>query len=164
MDIVSLRDLALIDLQVIEEWYAQINGAIYASRYGPKRFNGRDTNKIGEYVWFIIKVNEVDCGIIWLEKEEKINDIAILGIMIGKIEYLGKGIGKNAISLAIEKSRQKLNFNIVCLNVRKENTRAIRCYTKYGFYIKGEGVKVLNNGQKIEFLKMTLDLDKLVEL
>jgi RimJ/RimL family protein N-acetyltransferase len=96
-----------------------------------------------------------------LEKEEKINDIAILGIMIGETDYLGKGIGKKAIELAIRQSRGKFNFSKVCLNVRKTNTRAIRCYTKCGFCINGEGEKIVRGGQKIEFFHMALDLDKL---
>jgi hypothetical protein len=36
----------------------------------------------------------------------------------------------------------------------------IKCYTKYGFYIKGEGEKIFSDGQKIEFLNMAF-LDKL---
>lgn len=73
---VSLRQLSLIDLEVIKDWYA------------PKSFNGRDTNKSEEYTWYIIKANETECGVIWLEKEGKTNDIAILRIMLGKA--LGK--------------------------------------------------------------------------
>lgn len=157
---VSLRTLAIDDLQTLEQWYEQINGATYTSRYGPKNFNGIDTSISEEYIWYMIKANETDCGVIWLEKGEKNNDIAILGIMIGKEDYFGKGIGKEAISLAINQSRKELNFSKVCLNVRKTNIRAIRCYTKYGFCISGEGEKIVNEEQKIEFFSMILDVEK----
>jgi RimJ/RimL family protein N-acetyltransferase len=80
--------------------------------------------------------------------------------MIGKENYFGKGIGKEAISLAINRSQQYLSFNKVYLNVRKTNIRAIRCYTKYGFCISGEGEKIVSEGQKIEFFSMILDVEK----
>ncbi|MBP2656616.1 MAG: GCN5-related N-acetyltransferase [Firmicutes bacterium] len=157
---VSLRQLFLEDLKVIEGWYAQIKGATYTSRFGPKNFNGRDANEREAYSWYIIQVNVRDCGVIWLEKEEKTDDVAYLGIMIGKTDYFGKGIGKKAISLAISQSRQYLSFSKICLHVRKENTRAIRCYTTYGFYVSGEGEKSGSDGRKIEFLHMALDLNR----
>lgn len=155
---VSLRHVSLVDLEVLEEWYNQIKGATYTSRYGPKEFDGTDTNKSQEYTWYIIKANEIDCGVVWLEKDKENSDIAILGIMIGKSDYFGKGIGKKAIILAIKQSREELNFNKVSLNVRKTNNRAIRCYQKCGFHINGEGEKTVSGGDKIEFLKMFLDL------
>jgi len=59
---VSLRHVFLDDLEVLEEWYAQIKGTMYMSRYLPKKFNGTDINKNQEYIWYIIKANEIDCG------------------------------------------------------------------------------------------------------
>ena len=155
---VSLRHVSLDDLEVLEEWYAQIKGTMYMSRYLPKKFNGTDTNKNHEYTWYIIKANETDCGVVWLEKDKENNDVAILGILIGKLDYFGKGIGKKAIILAIKQSRDELSFNKVSLNVRKTNNRAIRCYQKCGFHINGEGEKTVSGGDKIEFFKMFLDL------
>jgi hypothetical protein len=69
---ISLRTLAIDDLQVLEQWYEHINGSTYTSRYGPKKFNGIDTNISEEYTWYIIVANEADCGVIWLEKKKKI--------------------------------------------------------------------------------------------
>lgn len=85
--------------------------------------------------------------------------VATLGIMIGKQEYWGKGIGKNEISLVINQSQGILRFNKVRLNVRKTNNRALRCYMKYGFCINGEGEKVNSDGLKIEFLNMVFKID-----
>jgi RimJ/RimL family protein N-acetyltransferase len=155
---VSLRQLHLNDLEIIKDWYSNIDGAKYLSRYKPKNFDGKQTIKAEEYAWYIAQVNEIDCGMVFLEKENLSDDIATLGIMIGQQEYWGKGIGKDTISLIIKRSQGILSFNKVRLNVKKTNTRALRCYTNYGFCISGEGEKVASDGLKVEFFNMILNL------
>ena len=153
---VSLRKMEGTDLAVLPQWYLDINGKEYTSRYTPKKFNGVDALKNEEYAWYMIQVNEIDCGVVFLEKEEKRADTAILGIMIGKNQFLGKGIGKKAISLVIEKAKTILSFTKVSLNVRKTNLRALKCYTDYGFKIVGQGEKITSTGEKLELFKMVL--------
>ncbi|CQR73856.1 hypothetical protein SOV_33580 [Sporomusa ovata DSM 2662] len=155
---VSLRQLHLNDLEIIKDWYLNIDGANYLSRYKPKKFDGKQTNKVEEYAWYIVQVNEMDCGMVFLEKENLTDDVATLGIMIGKQEFFGKGIGKDTVNLIINQSQGILSFNKVRLNVRKTNTRALKCYTNYGFCIRGEDEKIASDGLKVEFFNMVLNL------
>jgi RimJ/RimL family protein N-acetyltransferase len=65
------------------------------------------------------------------------NRIAEIGIVIGKREKLGKGIGKQAIKLIQQYSFKTLNLNKLELRVHAYNTRAHRCYKECGFIEEG---------------------------
>jgi len=83
-----------------------------------------------------------------------------LGILLGRQDKLGRGIGTKAIPLAIKQSQQVLAFKSVELNVRKTNVRAIACYKHCGFAIVGEEQKVSKEEEKISFFKMGLSLSQ----
>ena len=73
---------------------------------------------------------------------------------------LGKGIGEQAINLAIEKSCDELNFISIYVNVRESNTRAIRCYRKCGFVEILRDTKLVVDGTiVIPFITMELGLN-----
>jgi RimJ/RimL family protein N-acetyltransferase len=154
---VAIRLVTKFDLVLIENWYQNINGSIYLSRYRPKEFDGQEFCKPGTYVWYVIQADEKDCGVIWLEKNVPDERDAVLGVMLGETCYLGKGIGERAIHLAITQSLQYLRYNKVCLHVRKSNIRAVACYIKCGFCITGEGKKE-KEGKNVEYWDMVLDL------
>ncbi len=101
-----------------------------------------------------------DAGTVWLEKESSEDDAAILGIMLGRKEYFGKGIGKQAILQAIEGAQGQMDFRSVVLTVRKNNTRAIASYQHVGFVISREGVKIAEDGSEIPYYFMDLDLQR----
>lgn len=150
---ITLRQVELSDLAIIQNWYETINGGQYTSRYGPKVFDGKTGCNQEAYVWYVIQADEQDCGVIWLEKDEPTKDEAVLGIMLGNEADFGQGIGQAAIWLVLTKALSYLTFDKVCLHVRKNNARAIACYTKCGFRITDEGEKIVA-GQKLEFFIM----------
>lgn len=88
---------------------------------------------------FIIahKDSEEYIGQIDLIKIDWINRIGTIGIVIGNPDKLGKGYGTEAIKLIQEFAFNKLNLHKLDLEVRENNERAIRCYIKCGFVIKG---------------------------
>lgn len=86
-----------------------------------------------------------DCrivGSIWMELTQE--GRPLLGIFIADEAYRGKGVGRRAILLALEKTRVQECF----LHVRGSNLRAIRCYHRAGFsdvrrYEKENGIAVI---------------------
>ncbi len=157
---ISLRKFTFKDLLAYENWRDEINTRQYMSQFVPKAFNGRDTDNATLYVWYVIVVDGVDVGTIWLEKDHPKDNVATLGILIGRQDKLGQGIGTKAIPLAIKQSQRALAFKSVELNVRKTNVRAIACYKHCGFSIVGEGQKVNKEKEKIPFFKMAFSLSR----
>jgi ribosomal protein S18 acetylase RimI-like enzyme len=81
-----------------------------------------------------------------------------MGIVIGRVDSLGRGIGRRAIALAVPMARKVLGFDTVRLHVRKSNSRAISCYLNCGFAATGEGAKLLEDRGKVPFFRMELYL------
>ena len=155
---VSLRKFTFKDLVPYQNWRDEIDARQYMSQFYPKAFNGRDTDHPKLYVWHVIVVDGVDVGTIWLEKNHPNDNVANLGILIGRQDKFGQGIGTKSIPLAIEQSQWALAFKSVELNVRKTNARAIACYKNCGFTIVSEEQKVNKEGEKISFAIMQLTL------
>lgn len=124
------------------------------SRWYPRGFNGHSVDADPLFRWFVIVHDGVDVGTVWLEREAGSPDEVRLGIMIGKCELLGKGIGRRAIEQALLATQSVWPITKVRLNVRRDNTRAIACYTACGFRAVGEGVKTSGDGARIKFITM----------
>ena len=155
---VSLRKFSFEDLVVYENWRDEIDARQYMSQFYPKAFNGKDTDNPTLYVWYVIVVDGVEVGTIWLEKDHPKDNVATLVILMGRQDKLGRGIGTRAIPLAIKQSQKALAFKSVQLSVRKTNVRAIACYKHCGFTIVGEGQKVNKEDEEISFFKMGFPL------
>jgi len=72
-----------------------------------------------------IKLEPID----WQKKR------AVFGILLGDMNYWGKGIGTEATRLIVDYVFGDLNFKEVELGVIESNKRAIRVYEKVGFKI-----------------------------
>ena len=153
---ISLRPFTLQDLPQYERWREDILASQYMTRFYPHAFTGEGSASSDLYRWYIILSYGEQVGTVWLEKEHLNDDVAILGILIGTRDHLGKGIGGRAIPLAIESAREDLGFKAVHLRVRKQNQRAITCYEYCGFNTYAEGRKVTEQGTEIQFLEMYL--------
>ncbi len=86
--------------------------------------------------WYYIKVSQKYIGSIWLEKQVNM-PFAVLGIFIADEEFRNKGIGKQAVKAIISADAPKMQIEEIRLNVRKNNIRAIKCYTDCGFIETG---------------------------
>ena len=63
-----------------------------------------------------------------------------------------------SIKEIIEYANEEWGLKTIDLNVRKNNKRAIKCYENCGFLIVGEGTKLNDNNQLLEFYKMRFNL------
>ena len=157
---VALRKFTLEDLVAYEKWRDEIDAGQYMAQFYPKSFNGKGTDNPALYVWYVIVVDRIDVGTIWLEKDHPKDSVATLGILIGRQDKLGQGIGTKAIPLAIKQSQRALAFRSVQLNVRKANVRAIACYKHCGFEIVGERQKINKEKEEISFFKMSFPISE----
>lgn len=152
---ISLRFMQIDDLSMVSGWYQAIDSMkYYATRYLPKAFNGADAVRREEYACYIILAEGVECGIVWLEKDNPGDNQAVLGIMLGSTDSFGRGIGTEAIRQVITNAQTQLSYSSVSLNVRQSNARGISCYKKCGFEIIDEGSKAISSGERIEYYTM----------
>lgn len=154
----KLRDFTQDDLHYLEKWRSAIDSERYMSRVQPMSFSGEFTCSSSDFVWYVIVSNGVDVGTVWLERKQLRKDLVLLGIIIGNRDVFGKGIGKQAIIAAVKKARPVLDFTKVRLHVRKNNERAIACYRKCGFIMTGSGEKLMEDGRRIAFHRMEIEL------
>lgn len=83
------------------------------------------------------------------------NRIAVVGIVIGKKDLFGKGIGSEAMELLQYFAFNKLNLNKLELSVHDFNERGIKCYKKCGFVEEGRlRQKYFYNGRYIDSISM----------
>lgn len=64
--------------------------------------------------------------------------LAVMGILIGEVDYRGIGIAKEVIINTFEKVMVNLGIEKIILGVRLENSAAINSYYKCGFIINKE--------------------------
>lgn len=63
---------------------------------------------------------------------------AWLGILIGDLEYRGKGYAKEIIDATCEHISNRYNINKIYLGVNKNNSAALKAYLKSNFIIQNE--------------------------
>lgn len=76
------------------------------------------------------------------------NGTALIYIGIGKEKYRGKGVGKEAMHLAMEFGFQEFNFHRIYLTVLEYNLPAIKLYEKLGFTKEGVHREFINRDNK----------------
>lgn len=65
------------------------------------------------------------------------NGVAWLGMGIGLAHYWDRGLGSEALGLALRYAFQEMNLHRLTLTVLATNPRAIRLYEKFGFRHEG---------------------------
>lgn len=89
---------------------------------------------------------------------ERLKHSGELGICVKKSEW-GNGVGSRLMETVIDFAKNEANAEIITLNVRSDNARAIKLYEKYGFEKFGcfKGFFKINN-EYIDFDFMNLYL------
>jgi RimJ/RimL family protein N-acetyltransferase len=105
--------------------------------------------------WFVIVCEGVDVGTVWLEPGEQ-PDESVLGIFLNHPSLFGRGIGVEAIRLAIAECRRPHPARLITLHVRQVNARAIACYERAGFVTTSSGTKILPSGECLPCFEMQL--------
>ncbi|WP_027084453.1 GNAT family N-acetyltransferase [Cohnella panacarvi] len=96
-------------------------------------------------------------GSISLDAIDWKNRVGTIGIVIGFPEYLGHGIGTEALKLLVAFAFRELNLNRLELQVYDFNVRAIRSYRKCGFQEEGRlRQRLYKNGRYIDVVQMGL--------
>jgi RimJ/RimL family protein N-acetyltransferase len=81
--------------------------------------------------------DDVLIGTVGFFEIEWSNGVAWLGMGIGRQEYWDRGLGSEALGLALRYAFQEMNLHRVTLTVLAYNPRAIRLYEKVGFRHEG---------------------------
>jgi RimJ/RimL family protein N-acetyltransferase len=158
---VALRRFVEADLPSLDLWREGISADRYMEKLAPAAFESAGFAGWGtEFVWYVISADGLDLGCVWIESKKNQRNVGILGIVIGRPDFLGKGLGRNAVRKAVIQGRLFLGYDIVRLHVRQLNERAIACYASCGFVITGEGAKSVEAVGKVPFYRMELFLDE----
>jgi glutamate-1-semialdehyde aminotransferase/RimJ/RimL family protein N-acetyltransferase len=107
---------------------------------------------------FDIKDN-THIGNIKLEPIDFVEKKAELSLIIGNMNYWGKGIGTEATNLLVNLAFKKLNLLKVGLGVISENKRAIIVYKKAGFKVIKIEKNKMKHGSKF-FDKVIMEIQK----
>jgi len=155
---VSLSPFEENDLLSLQMRAEEIKTQRYISRILPNKSNQYLNSQKSLLAWYVTQKGDQNVGVDWLEKEAIDDEIVVLGILIGKKDFLGQGIGEKAIKLAIRKSYDEISYKSVCVNVRALNKRTIRCYRKCGFVEVSRGNKIVDGIFVIPFITTELRL------
>lgn len=148
---IELRTATEDDISRIETWARAIDASQLMSRYLPDRSQ--------TVLWRIVIVDGVETGTTWAECKAGLPNVVFLGILIGRFEMLGKGIGRAVIGDVITEVRAIAGDVSIRLNVRSSNRRAIACYRKCGFVPIASGEKAGRDGVLIPTITMQLSPD-----
>jgi len=155
----SLRRFEESDIIHLDGWSHAVGSYKYMQKVTPLNYSEpADLAEWGkEFVWFAITIDDEAVGGVWIDRRRPGDSIGILGILIGRPDILGRGIGRQAIAMAMAEAVAILGIARVRLTVRKANERAIRAYASAGFEITGEGTVVLDDGSSVHFYRMESD-------
>jgi RimJ/RimL family protein N-acetyltransferase len=152
---VALRAFQPPDIQRLDQWAVNIGIDDFMSRSRPKVAAATSHDPSNGLLWFVITDADIDIGTVWLEPSEQPKE-SILGIFLGDQSAFGRGIGSQAIRLALSELWALYPSHNVTLNVRQANSRAIACYKKIGFSITSDGFKISPKGVSIPLFQMQL--------
>ena len=157
---IDLIKICYTDLDLYKSRVRSLETEQVMSRFYPTHFIDTDIIESDGCLWKKIVIIEqhdqssIPIGSIWLEKINKCDSFATLGILIGDKEYRGKGIGKIAIKKIILQAKDCFsNLTHIKLNVRESNKAAMACYLKSGFHIESKNEKLKDN-QTITYYEM----------
>ena len=154
--VVSLRTFETWDLPILVQWVRAIESDHFMSRYRP-RPDALGPGKTPAPLWFVIVVDGVPVGTLWFESGVAPEE-AVLGILLGDKSIFGRGIGRRAIELAVERLKSVVAVARITLNVRTTNALAISCYLRCGFKTIQTSEKKLADGSRVLYHTMTREL------
>jgi aminoglycoside 6'-N-acetyltransferase len=156
--VISLRKIKLSDRKYFAKWWQSGDLKRFTSGR-PGLISGKKVDKYflaminnkGDYHFMIIAERKI-IGHINLSKRK--DNWYETQIIIGEKEYWGRGYGAEAIKQLIKKAKSK-EISKIYLEVRPDNSRAIRAYEKCGFR-KIKLIKYPKNKYLSETLRMEL--------
>ncbi|MDX9918063.1 MAG: GNAT family protein [Gudongella sp.] len=143
---IMLREYRMDDIDDIQNWVNDGEVTKFLSglflyphtRTDTENFLKAMLNKTSDIRGFVIAHKDGSyIGQVDLMKIDWVSRKATLGIVIGKKELHGKGIGTEAISLLLKFAFDQMNLNKVELTVNEHNMAGRECYKKCGFVEEG---------------------------
>lgn len=152
---VTLRPVRPQDLDLIARWASTGYLDEFTSRLRPRDTQAQHHDPENGLFWFVIVHADTDIGTVWIEPGEQPNESA-LGVSLSHPSLFGRGLGAQAIRLAVNECRARHPAQVITLHVRESNARAIACYEKIGFASASSGMKLLPSGEEVPYLQMQL--------
>jgi RimJ/RimL family protein N-acetyltransferase len=142
--LVAIGPILPEDLSRLFAWGDDPEIARLNEPYLPKNFDREREfwlNPIGDTRRIFMAVRRIGraeiAGYVQITAIEPIHRSACLGILIGRIEDRGRGLGREALELTIRFCRDHLNLTRLSLSVHADNAPAIALYEKLGFVTEG---------------------------
>jgi RimJ/RimL family protein N-acetyltransferase len=141
-------DLVAVSEKYLKEYSRWINDPVATDMLGVLLFpvsmeqerkwvDGAIAEKDFEKTFTILTKDGKPIGNCGFNRIDYVNRYAVLGILIGEIDFWDKGYGTDAIRTLLRFAFQELGMHKVCLNVDSVNERAVACYKKCGFVQEG---------------------------
>lgn len=174
-DRIALREYRISDLDSISQW---VNDPEITNTLSDVFLYPHSRNESETYLNVIMEGKSSTKSFVIAEKDslEYIGQIdlfnldwknrfALMAIVIGKKEYLGKGYGSEAIRVLQKFAFEELNLNRIELDVYDYNARAYKCYLKCGFKEEGRmRQKLFKNGRYRDVIRMAILKEEFEEL
>lgn len=149
---ISLRPVSPDDLATIDRWAVSI-GSDAPSRTRPVGEPADRHDPTSGLFWYLVVEDAREVGTVWIERPQS-EECARLGVFLGSPSDFGRGIGREALRLAIAEFGEAFPTEPIALHVRRSNERAIRCYRSVGFELVDKGSKASPRGEAIAFYTM----------
>lgn len=140
---VALREILLEDLDLVYRWVNDSENTEWLLIEPPISYESermwieRARSSPDRKVFIIIASGDKPIGTLSIEAINWRHLSAQVGISIFEPDYRGKGLGTEAMNLALKYAFEVLRLHRVQLYVFENNERAIRSYKKCGFQTEG---------------------------
>jgi RimJ/RimL family protein N-acetyltransferase len=151
---ISLRPVSPADLAVIDGWAGAI-GEEAPSRSRPLATGADCHDPAAGLFWYVVVADAREVGTVWIERLAGQSE-SRLGVFLGDPSDFGRGIGREALRLAVAEFHSAFPRDPISLHVRCSNERAIACYRAVGFEIVDSGTRVRSSGEEVAFHTMAL--------
>lgn len=159
---VVLRPLAAGDLRRCVKWFSDPEILRFLARSAPVTLAEEerwfhDYERRADEQIFAIEIEGRHIGNLGLHKIDHAHRKAEIGIVIGEPTFWAKGIGTEAMRVALRYAFDELGMNKVSLDVLEYNERAIKTYERVGF--RREGIHredVYKDGRFVNVVRMSL--------
>ena len=142
----KLRELERKDIETINSW--RNDKMLIANLGAPFRFINSDIDRDWYEHYLSSRSNTIRCSVVdekdiilclvSLTNIDRINQSAVIHIMVGNEENCGRGIGTFAMLNMLNHAFNDMNLRRIELSVLKDNVRAQGLYNKVGFQLEGE--------------------------
>jgi RimJ/RimL family protein N-acetyltransferase len=141
---IILGPLQPIDFDQLYRWsndpeIARLNENLRPNDWGSQHERWMNAHKDPTRVIFAIRLPTQSniVGFVQISNIDPINHAAVLGITIGDPNLRGRGLGGEALRLAMDYCWRHLNLSRIALTVFADNKPAIELYRKSGFQKEG---------------------------